>query len=240
MTGKPIQNVLKDIYLRKGENYDMFCYNYNVTYETISNYDSISIGGGAYFCELFVACKNRLLKKMESTTFIIMTDGNNSNGSNDPELLKSIQELKLIISSMKYLRITFHCIGFGDDVESRFLERVLKIGNVEGVLRYSSKSDNLETNFNDILSYIDASEYTLRIGQKEYISKTNDNRIGFIVDSIYEKVEFKNQEWETILLTETKNPQKIINGLSLFQPESEDEVKNTLALLHSVPNKGRT
>ncbi len=241
MFGTPIQNVkhvLKDIYLRKGENYDMLCYDYNVKYDTISNYDSICTGGGTYFCELFTACKNRLLKKMESTTFIIMTDGNNTDGSNDPKLLKSIQELKLIISSMKHLRITFHCIGFGQDIESCFLETILHIGNAEGVLRYSSKSDNLETNFNDILSYIDSNEYTLRIGQKEYISKTNDNKIGFIVDSVNQNAEFKNKEWETILLTETKNPQKIINGLSLFQPESEEEVRNLLVLLHSVPNKG--
>ena len=165
MSGAPIRNVcevLRDIYKRTQIEYPLFTYNTKAditkTIKSVENKD-LQADGGTSFSSIFTAIQNYLVTNQKSTTFIFMTDGQDTDSQES--LKRAIQMLKLTISGIsKAISVVFHVIGFGD-VNNNFLEQVRKFGTKEGLFRYSTVSAELQNSFNDMFEYaMSAREFT--------------------------------------------------------------------------------
>src|SRR5690348_3690909 len=148
MDGAPMKNVcevLRNIYRRTKIEYPMISYGTTVKHSTIREVENRNLlcNEGTDFSVIFEAIQERIMKNPTPTTFIFMTDGQHM--ACRIRLDKTIQKLKLVLSAMKSVPITFHVIGFGA-VEHDFLERVRKFGTKEGLLRYSTQSIDLQDN----------------------------------------------------------------------------------------------
>ncbi|RMZ93277.1 Integrator complex subunit 9, partial [Brachionus plicatilis] len=221
MSGSPIRNVcqvLRDIYKRTQIDYSLFTYNTSAdttkTIKSIENYD-LNAGGGTSFSSIFTAVQNHLVRNQKSTTFIFMTDGDDTDSQE--RLKKSIQMLKLTLSGLpKTMTVTFHVIGFGN-VNNYFLEQVRTFGNKDGLFRYSTESAELQNNFNDMFEYaMSAREFTLVLNGKSYTSNSNEETVAFLIDdnqideSITNEIILKSPEGETkMVLDKLENPRPI-------------------------------
>ncbi|CAF1690973.1 unnamed protein product, partial [Adineta ricciae] len=142
--------------------YPLFTYNTTAnttqTIKSVENRD-LDANGGTSFSSVFTAIQNHLVNNQKSTTFIFMTDGQDTDSKE--ALKRAIQMLKFSISGLsKAVTVVFHVIGFGD-VNNDFLNEVRQFGNKEGLFRYSTASAELQNNFNDMFEYaMSAKEYT--------------------------------------------------------------------------------
>ncbi|CAF4085890.1 unnamed protein product [Adineta steineri] len=85
---------------------------------------------------------------------------------------------------MKSPPITFHVIGFGE-VNDQFLNQIRTFGTHHGLFRYSTQSQELQNNFNDMFEYaLNIREFTIKFSNnKTYIAHNIDNEIiGFLTD----------------------------------------------------------
>ncbi|CAF4923138.1 unnamed protein product, partial [Rotaria sp. Silwood2] len=117
MSGSPIRNVcevLRDIYQRTQIEYPLFTYNTKAdTTKTIKSVEKqyLDANGGTSFSSIFSAIQNHLVTNQKSTTFIFMTDGQDTDSQE--ALKRAIQMLKLTISGLsKVITVVFHVIGF--------------------------------------------------------------------------------------------------------------------------------
>jgi predicted metal-dependent peptidase len=187
MSGSPILNVckvLRDIYQRTQIEYPLFTYNTSAdttrTIKSVEKKDLIA-NGSTSFSSIFSAIQNHLVKNQKSTTFIFMTDGEDTDS--EDKLKKAIQMLKLTLNSLpKTMTVIFHVIGFGS-VNNNFLEQIRKFGNKEGLFRYSTESAELQNNFNDMFEYaMSAREFTIVLNGKSYKANSNDESVGFLIN----------------------------------------------------------
>ncbi|CAF0963030.1 unnamed protein product [Brachionus calyciflorus] len=252
MSGSPIRNVcqvLRNIYKQTKIEYPLFTYNVVAdTTRTIKSIESrdLNADGGTSFSSIFNAIKNHLVKNQKSTTFIFMTDGD-ATDSRD-ELKKSIQMLKLALSVLpKTITIVFHVIGFGR-VKNEFLEQIRTFGNKEGLFRYSTKSEELQDNFNDMFEYaMSAREFTMVLNGKPYESNSNEEKVGFLIndnslnETIANEIILKSSEGETKLsLEKLDNPRPIhiVRALNLISPDDAESVNKIRTYLNTIPPNG--
>jgi len=233
MSGSPILNVckvLRDIYQRTQIEYPLFTYNTSAdttrTIKSVEKKDLIA-NGSTSFSSIFSAIQNHLVKNQKSTTFIFMTDGEDTDS--EGILKNAIQTLKLTLNSLpKRLTIIFHVIGFGS-VNNNFLEQIRKFGNKEGLFRYSTESAELQNNFNDMFEYaMSAREFTVVLNGKSYKANSNDESVGFLIndnpinDAITNEIILKSPDGETkIILEKLTNirPIHIVRALNLISPD---------------------
>ena len=187
MSGSPILNVckvLRDIYQRTQIEYPLFTYNTSAdttrTIKSVEKKDLIA-DGSTSFSSIFSAIQNHLVKNQKSTTFIFMTDGEDT--ISEDKLKKAIQMLKLTLNSLpKTMTVIFHVIGFVS-VNNNFLEQIRKFGNKEGLFRYSTESAELQNNFNDMFEYaMSAREFTVVLNGKSNKANSNDESVGFLIN----------------------------------------------------------
>ncbi|CAF1290456.1 unnamed protein product [Didymodactylos carnosus] len=244
MSGAPIKNVcevLRDIYNRTKIEYPLFSYNTvtntTTTIKSVEKTDLVA-SGGTSFSSIFNAIKDHLLKNVKPTTFIFMTDGQDSE-PNGLTLKKSIEALKLAISAMKSISITFHVIGFGS-VDDSFLNKVREFGTKHGLLKYSTQSAELQNNFNDMFEYATSSrEFSIKINGNTYTSSSNDETVGFLVNDVLEgssEITLKSDVESKIMLEPLNNIRSIhmVKALNLMSPENEESVREILTHLHSI------
>lgn len=248
MSGSPIRNVcqvIRDIYKRTQIEYPLFTYNTSAdtskTIKSIENHD-LCAGGGTSFSSIFTAIQNHLVRNQKSTTFIFMTDGDDTDSQD--KLKKSIQMLKLTLSGLpKTITVLFHVIGFGN-VKKDFLEQVRTFGNKEGLFRYSTESAELQNNFNDMFEYaMSAREFILVLNGKSYKSNSNEETVGFLIDdnkiddSIKNEITLKSPEGETKMVLEkleNARPIYIVRALNLISPDDADSVNKIRTHLNTI------
>lgn len=249
MSGEPINNVceiLRDIYRRTKIEYPLMCYGTSVKHLTIKavEHSTLPCVEGTNFCVIFDAIKQRLLKEQKDVTFIFMTDGQHMYSQTD--LQKSMQALRLVMSALKSLQITIHVIGFGS-VNGEFLEQVRKLGNKEGLLRYSTKSVDLQDNFSDLFDYATARECSIKVNGKVYTANSNDENIGFLVDATTEdqlkdvQIKFNTTGDFTPVDVEPMTDVRsihMVRALNLHSPDNEDDVRKFLTALNGISPSG--
>ena len=248
MAGSPIRNVcqvLRDIYKRSQIDYPLFTYNTSAdttkTIKSIENND-LNAGGNTSFSSIFTAVQNHLVSNQKSTTFIFMTDGDDTDSKD--KLKKSIEMLEFTLRNLsKAMTVIFHVIGFGN-VKKDFLEQVRTFGNKEGLFRYSTESAELQNNFNDMFEYaMSAREFTLVLNGKSYTSNSNEETVGFLIndnkidESITNEIILKSPEGETkMALEKLENPRPIhiVRALNLISPEDADSVNKIRIYLNTI------
>ena len=252
MSGSPIHNVcqvLRDIYERTRIEYPLFTYNKTTdTKKTIKSIEKqdLKADDGTSFSSIFTAIQNHLVANQKSTTFIFMTDGQDTDSQES--LKRAIQMLKLTISGLsKTITVVFHVIGFGD-VNNKFLDQVRQFGTRDGLFRYSTESAELQNNFNDMFEYaMSAREFTLVINGESYTSSSNEETVGFLIDNITvdhtttKEVILKAPDSESKISLEpmqTVRPIHIIRALNLLSPDNEESVHQIRTYLNSIVPTG--
>ncbi|CAF1589427.1 unnamed protein product [Rotaria magnacalcarata] len=248
MSGSPIRNVcavLKDIYQRTKIEYPLFTYNTRAdttkTIKSVENTD-LDANGGTSFSSIFTAIQNHLVNNQKSTTFIFMTDGQDTDSQD--ALKRAIQMLKLSISGLsKTIIIIFHVIGFGE-VNNNFLDQVRKFGTKEGLFRYSTQSAELQSNFNDMFEYaMSAREFTIVINGQSYTSSSNEETVGFLIDNMtidntrIQEIIFKSPDGESkipLQIMQPIRPIHVIRALTLVSPDNEESVHQIRTYLNSI------
>ncbi|CAF1175922.1 unnamed protein product [Rotaria sordida] len=248
MSGSPIRNVcevLRDIYQRTQIEYPLFTYNTKAditkTIKSVERQD-LQAGGGTSFSSVFTAIQNYLVNNQKSTTFIFMTDGQDTDSQD--ALKRAIQMLKLTISGLsKSITVVFHVIGFGE-VNNNFLNQVRQFGNKEGLFRYSTESAELQNNFNDMFEYaMSAREFTIVINGQSYTSSSNEETVGFLIDNITidntitKEIILKSSDGESKIPLELMQPIRpihIVRALNLVSPDNETSVHQIRTYLNSI------
>ena len=248
MSGNPIRNVckvLRDIYQRTQIEYPLFTYNTNAdTTRTIKSVEKVDLvaNGSTSFSSIFTAIQNHLVKNQKTTTFIFMTDGEDTDSAE--KLKKSIQMLKLTLNGLpKTITVSFHVIGFGS-VNNNFLEQIRKFGNKEGLFRYSTESAELQNNFNDMFNYaMSAREFTIILNSKSYKANGNEETIGFLMndntinDEITNEIILKSPDGESkIVLEKLANirPIHIVRALNLISPDDATTVSQIRTYANTI------
>ncbi|CAF1158181.1 unnamed protein product [Rotaria magnacalcarata] len=248
MDGAPIRNVcqvLRDIYQRTQREYGLFTYNTTVnTSQTIKSVEKndLTASGGTSFSSIFNAIQTHLMKNQKSVTFIFMTDG--QDGDSQEVFKQAIQRMKLTISALpRSVTVTFHVIGFGD-VNSNFLEQVRKFGTREGLFRYSTKSVDLQNNFNDMFDYAMSSrEFAIVLNGQTFSSSSNEDTVGFLINgmkidtSSLTEITLKSSDSETKLTLEQManvRPIHVVRALNLVSPDNEESVQAIRSFLGSI------
>ncbi|CAF0807057.1 unnamed protein product [Adineta steineri] len=256
MAGSPIHNVcevLRDIYQRTQKDYRLFTYNTQTntqrTLKTLSEQPGdLEANGGTSFACIFTAIKDYIVQNSSSKkaiTFIFMTDGQD-NEPNGPALKKSIDMLRLVLSGMTNSPpITFHVIGFGE-VNDQFLNQIRTFGTHHGLFRYSTQSQELQNNFNDMFEYaLNIREFTIKFSNnKTYIAHNIDNEIiGFLTDdgddisTITELTITDDKKTTTNFhLIQMKDVRAIhlLHALNLISPQNEEHVKSIQTYLNTI------
>ena len=250
MQGSPIENVnnvLQEIYEATGTNYDLLCYNRQVTRIPIAKIKSqpLVAGGWTDFSKIFDAMRDELVKDMQDTTFIFMTDGEHTQGKEC--LDRSTNAFKMIVAALGTVKITIHVIGFGN-VNSSLLESIRKMGNVEGLFRYSTKSIDLSSDFNDMFLYAACNEYQLKIRENVYSSKCNAESAQFLVTENLGNVSeimvksVKEQSWNKMAMRILKDneikPLSRMKALNKLSPQNEADTKEILTRLNEISSSG--
>ncbi|CAF4194371.1 unnamed protein product [Rotaria sp. Silwood2] len=248
MSGSPIRNVcevLRDIYQRTQIEYPLFTYNTKAdTTKTIKSVEKqyLDANGGTSFSSIFSAIQNYLVTNQKSTTFIFMTDGQDTDSQE--ALKRAIQMLKLTISGLsKAITVVFHVIGFGE-VNNNFLNQVRQFGNKEGLFRYSTQSAELQNNFNDMFEYaMSAREFTIVINGQSYTSSSNEEKVGFLIDNITiddtttKEITLKSSDGESKIpleLMQNIRPIHLVRALNLASPDDEKSVHKIRTSLNSI------
>ncbi|CAF1188746.1 unnamed protein product [Rotaria sp. Silwood1] len=248
MSGSPIRNVcevLRDIYKRTQIEYPLFTYNTKAdTTKTIKSVEKqdLTANSGTSFSSIFSAIQNHLITNQKSTTFIFMTDGQDTDSQD--ALKKAIQSLKLTLSSLsKVITVVFHVIGFGE-VNNDFLNKVRQFGNKEGLFRYSTESAELQNNFNDMFEYaMSAREFTIVINGQSYTSSSNEETVGFLIDNLTidntttKEIILKSSDGESRIpleLMENIRPIHVVRALNLVSPDDEEFVHKIRTCLNSI------
>ncbi|UJR20468.1 hypothetical protein I4U23_023597 [Adineta vaga] len=248
MSGAPIRNVcevLRDIYKRIQIEYPLFTYNTTAnttqTIKSVENQD-LNANGGTSFSSIFTAIQNHLVANQKSTTFIFMTDGQDTDSKE--ALKRSIQMLKLTMSGLpKIMTIVFHVIGFGD-VNNDFLNQVRQFGTKEGLFRYSTVSAELQNNFNDMFEYaMSAREFTIVLNGQSYTANSNEETVGFLIGNINidqtttNEIILKSSDGESKLpleLVENLRPIQVIRALNLLSPDDAESVHQIRMYLNTI------
>lgn len=136
-------------------------------------------------------------------------------------------------------------IGFGE-VNDAFLNQIRTFGTRQGLFRYSSESNELQNNFNDMF------EYTLNVRQfnvkfpngKTYSANNIDNEtVGFLtkdgddLSAITELTLIDDQATTTRFPLEPMKEVRAIHYLhavNLILPENEEEVKSIQICLNDI------
>lgn len=251
MSGAPIENVynvISEIYECTGIPYPVFCYHGTVVKTDMKkvSQNGLYAGGWTDFSVVFDAMRDELVKNMVNTTFIFMTDGNHTQGQE--KLTKSIEAFKLVMSmAPKHVKVTIHVIGFGS-VSNSFLENIRKLGNKEGLFRYSTESIDLGNDFNEMFDYASARECTVKVNDKTFETMSNSKQVGFLLSEDLSKfdtvmVKLGNTDaWKEIpvqeLPSENVSPLYRIKAINKIVPTNEQEVKGILVQLNNVPSYG--
>jgi hypothetical protein len=185
MAGAPLKgvcSVLREVWSKTHIPYSVVCYNTAVSRTTVEAVaaSDLSASGGTSFRVVFDAMRDTLVSSPVATTFIFMTDGQDTGG--DPASLKrSMDTLRLVISGLKGVPITVHAVGFGE-VDADFLNRVRCLGSKEGVFRFASAAAELAVSFNDLFEYAAAArEVTLTLAGKTHTAYGNEGSVGFLL-----------------------------------------------------------
>lgn len=262
MSGGPMNNVntvLKQIYQVSGTDYPLLCYDYALhkrQLSSVTDTNMISAGGGTSFKVVFDEMVESLTSNVKPTTFIFMTDGQDTSWKPD-ELEESIKKLKMICTAMpKTAPVTIHVIGFGSGVKSDFLERVRTLGNVDGLFKYSTVSAELQSDFMDMFDLAsNQREYKIKFGGTNFKQSSTGNTITMLIN--YDDIDLDDSDDENdntdlkVLLTDSKgNKTKItaqmksptsmdrLKVLNLIEPETEDEVKYVIRSLYGINKSG--
>jgi len=248
MTGAPLNNVnmvLKDIYDKTKSEFTVFSYDTTVQTHTLSQVavSPLGVRGGTSFRCIFDKISATLTSNPKPTTFIFMTDGDDTSGDRNA-LKQSITQLKMVMSALKNISITVHVIGFGS-VKADFLEQVRTFGTKDGLFKYSTQSTELQNDFNDMFEYsISTREIDVILNGKLYEIEDNSSCVKFLVDGdLVGEVEIKlkiNGIESTQVVNSLAHIQPIhnINALNQYNPEDEEQVKNILRHLNTIPIKG--
>ncbi|GAM22359.1 hypothetical protein SAMD00019534_055340 [Acytostelium subglobosum LB1] len=248
MGGAPIQSVcavLRDIYKRTKIDYPLFCYNTTVTKKSTKDIENVDLvaGGGTDFPVVFDAIKTHLIANPKSTTFIFMTDG--QDGSSAAERQRSTEALKLVVSGLSHLSITVHVIGFGD-VNNAFLEGVRKLGTKEGLFKYSTKSSDLQNDFNDMFEYAaSAREFSLNIGVNSYSAQSNDDTVCFLINDTIDSdadaylASGEGSKKIDLVPLEPVRPIHLVKALNLRSPDNEKMVRDIIATANGIVPSGK-
>ncbi|CAF1362928.1 unnamed protein product [Adineta steineri] len=248
MSGSPIRNVcevLRDIYKRTKIEYPLFTYNTTantqLTIKSVENQD-LNANGGTSFSSVFTAIQNHLINNQKSTTFIFMTDGQDTDSKD--ALKRAMTILNLTIKGLaKTVTIIFHVIGFGD-VNNSFLDEVRKLGTKEGLFRYSTQSAELQNNFNDMFEYaMSAKEYTIVINNQSYTANSNEETVGFLINNINidntitNEIIVRSSDGELkvpLELKENISPLQVVRALNLISPDDKESVQQIRTYLYSI------
>ena len=263
MAGGPMNNVntvLKQIYQVSNTDCPIFCYDYALSKRQLSSVtdtNMINASGGTSFKVVFDEMVEYLTNNVKPTTFIFMTDGQDTSWKPD-ELEESIKKLKMTCTAMaKTAPVTIHVIGFGSGVQSDFLERVRTLGNVDGLFKYSTVSSELQSDFMDMFDMAsNQKEYKIKFGGTNFKKCSTGNTITMLID--YDDIELEDSDTDgedtttqRVVLTDSKgNKTKIdvpmktptnmdrLKVLNLIEPETEDEVKYVMRSLYTIGGSG--
>jgi hypothetical protein len=248
MSGAPLKNVnmvLKDIYDKTKSEFTVFSYDTTVQTHTLSQVAAspLTVRGGTSFRCIFDKISATLTSNPKPTTFIFMTDGEDTSGDRNA-LKQSITQLRMVMSALKNISVTIHVIGFGS-VKADFLEQVRTFGTKDGLFKYSTQSAELQNDFNDMFEYsISTREIDVVLGGKLYEIEDNSSYVKFLVDDdLTGEVEVKLkidgvESTKVVKSLENIQPIHNINALNQCNPEDEDQVKNILRHLNTIPIKG--
>eukprot|EP01103_Thecamoeba_quadrilineata_P002546 TRINITY_DN12495_c0_g1_i1.p1 TRINITY_DN12495_c0_g1~~TRINITY_DN12495_c0_g1_i1.p1 ORF type:complete len:958 (+),score=186.73 TRINITY_DN12495_c0_g1_i1:138-3011(+) len=241
---KEVTAVLDDIASRATKPHTLYVYDTSVTKLVLDPNSKKSValksGGSTSFVCIFQAIIDHLRQACRPTSFIFMTDGEDT--VNDAmKLKKSMDTLKLITKS---LDVIVHVMGFGSSVNDNFLKRVGELGTRPGVFRYSTKSAELTNDFNDMFEFsTNVREINLLVPdtKKTYTSHSNGDYAGFLIPpedevdkdgdktSVEVVVELGKTK-ETVTVVHCKDPKAILRlrALAIVPPESEEVVRSVL------------
>lgn len=210
--------------------------------------------------------RDTLVAQPVATTFIFMTDGQDSGG--DPAAMKrSFDTLRLVACGLK-VAVTVHAVGFGG-VDADFLERVRKLGSKEGVFRFASAAGELSSSFNDLFEYAAAArEVTLTLCGRVHTAYGNDGSVSFLLEgdaALADPTAASGDGVATAAVTEGEaavsatvtaagaapfevslkrlpptgvTPLQSLKALNLVVPEEEARVREVLRRVHEVPSAG--
>lgn len=248
MAGSPLQNVnmvLKDIYDKTKSEFTVFSYDTTVQEHTLSQVAAspLVVRGGTSFRCIFDKIASTLTSNPKPTTFIFMTDGDDTSGDRN-SLKQSITQLKMVMSALKNISVTIHVIGFGA-VKADFLEQVRTFGTKDGLFKYSTQSTELQNDFNDMFEYsISTREIDVVINGKLYEIEDNSSHVKFLIDHDLTgevEIKLKINGVETVKVVKPLmdiRPIHTINALNQCNPEDEGQVKTILSHLNTIPIKG--
>lgn len=249
MSGAPLTNVnmvLKDIYDKTKSNFMIFSYDTSVQVHPLSQVAAtplVTRGGTSFKC-IFDKIAETLTHNPKPTTFIFMTDGDDTSGNRNA-LNMSITQLKMVMSALQGVSVTIHVIGFGS-VKADFLEQVRTFGTKDGLFKYSTQSTELQNDFNDMFEYsISTREIDVVLNGKTYELEDNSSHVRFLIDhdlvgqvSVTLKID-GNESTKTINPLETIESIHSLNALNQCNPENEEQVRNVLRHLNTIPIKGK-
>ena len=238
MAGGPMNNVntvLQQIYQVCGIDYPILCYDYGLTKSKLSivtDATPIRASGGTSFMVVFDEMIKYLTDNVKPTTFIFMTDGQDTAG-NTGQLEESIKKLTMTCKALaKVCPVTVHVIGFSAGVNSNFLERVRTLGNVEGLFKYSTVSSELQSDFMDMFNLASSQkEYKLKFGGTNFKKSAISGVLSLLIDSddieLADSDSDSDSEVETpklVVLTDSKG-NKVKVKVKTKTPTSLDKLK---------------
>ena len=136
-------------------------------------------------------------------------------------------------------------IGFGE-VNDAFLNQVRTFGTRQGLFRYSSESNELQNNFNDMFEYaLNVRQFTIKFPNgKTYNANNIDNEtVGFLTndgDDLSAMTEVTliddNATTTPFPLTPLKDVRAIhlLHAVNLIVPENEEQVKSVQTCLNDI------
>lgn len=155
-------------------------YNHKASLVPTKDLDQYQADGMTYFNEAFKCIQQLILKESAPLSFVFMTDGQDT--SNSPLQLGN-RFIQLEDLKKKGKKFVFHTIGFSEDHDRKFLERIKSVGSTEGTFQYAKTAMELKEQLKILTSYLEDTQWvTVNIeypnGQSmEFNLETNSNRM---------------------------------------------------------------
>jgi uncharacterized protein with von Willebrand factor type A (vWA) domain len=256
MAGGPmnnVNNVLTQISQISGKDTEIFTYDYNCYDTKLSNVVKTPIiaSGSTSFKSVFDRMVKYLTDNITPTTFIFMTDGQDTSGK-PAELEESIRIFTMASRAMnKTCPVTVHVIGFGGSVKSDFLEKVRTLGNKEGLFKYSVVAAELQSDFMDMFNLASSQQQIkIKFGGTNFKKTFTGNNLTMFIEKDEVELEDDN-DTETVTITNSKgdkinvvvhkttpNEMDKLKILNLMEPETEEDVKKVLTDLTKIKKSG--
>jgi hypothetical protein len=255
MSGAPINNintVLSQISQISDKDADIFTYDCQCYDTKLSEIIKVPIKASncTYFKSVFDRMVKYLTDNVAPTTFIFMTDGADTSG-NPAGLEESIRLFTMVCKVMsKTYPVTVHVIGFGTNVNSEFMEKIRTLGNNEGLFKYSTLANELQSDFMDMFNLASRQQQIkIKFGGTNFNKTFTGNNITMIINN--NDIELEDNDTETVIITNCKGEKnKIVvtkaipndidklNVLNLKEPETEEDVKKILNDLTKIRKSG--